>query len=179
MTEKNLRDTLSSKEKLSSDERVLLDRLNGRLTTLNIDGHTFYVDHFMQRIRPKDDFSTLGFRFSDLDDHFSDEKDRYEIPYNKIEHTIADIELDEITEVPKGIIAVAFPSTSVMDRVGYARAGGWSLENILSEQPQKAHFKAVVLKGKSNFLEAKIMENRAKKGLPPVKFQNHSRRMKK
>lgn len=173
--EQELRDRLNSSENLSKNEQVLRDRLNGRLTTLDIAGHTFFVDHRMQAIRPKDDFSTQGIRFDELDYYFNDELGRYEIPYDKKKHEVANVDMDSITEIPEHVLVVAFPSPEIMDPVGYSRFSGWDLEDTLEDTPQKSHFTAIILKGKNSYLEACVKENRQQKNLPPLKQKRDSK----
>lgn len=50
----------------------LLDlRLNkGILPTLDIAGHTFYVDLQMDKLRPKDDFRSQGINFTEIKDYY-------------------------------------------------------------------------------------------------------------
>ena len=175
--EKELRDKLNGSSTLDENEMALKDRLNGRLTTLDIDGHTFYVDFPMKAIRPKDDFSTLGIKFDELHYRFNDELGRCEIPYHRKKHEMVALNLNYITEIPKDIIVIAFPTPKEMDPVGYARAKGWPIEEIIKDIPQKSHFTALILKGENNYLEKRVNENRQNRNLPPLSSKKKSRKM--
>ena len=62
----------------------LLDlRLNkGILPTLDIAGHTFYVDLRMNKLRPKDDFISKGIDFTEIKDYYDRDRRAFVIPYN-------------------------------------------------------------------------------------------------
>lgn len=152
---------------IMTDRQALMDRINGRLTTVDIAGHTFYVDFPMETIRPKDDFHTMGIRFDNLDEHYDEFKHRYEIPYNKRTHEMEELDYDNLIEVPKDVILVAIPDVEALDPIGYARAHGWDYDFILKEHPQQAHFKAEVLTGKDFWLDERIRENRERLGIKP------------
>jgi len=57
------------------DQKALELRINtGRLPTIKIAGHTFYVDARLDKLRPKDEFLSKGIVFSEIDHYYSDEK---------------------------------------------------------------------------------------------------------
>lgn len=160
---------------IMADKQALIDRLNGRLTTIDIAGHTFFVDLPMEMLRPKDDFASNGIRFDDIDEHFNDQTGKYEIPYNKCTHEYVDLDYDNLVEMPKDIILIAFPYIEALDPVGYARKHGWDKEFILEEHPQQTHFVADVLKGKDFWLDERIKENRERLGIKPDQSQRRGR----
>jgi len=148
-----------------TDKQALIDRLNGRLTTVDIAGHTFYVDFPMGMLRPKDDFLSNGIKFDDIDGHFNDISGKYEVPYNKRTREFVELDYDNIIELPRDVILIAFPGPKAMDPVGYARKHGWDKEFILAAHPQQAHFTADVLTGKDFWLDGRIRENRERLGI--------------
>lgn len=158
-----------------TDKQALIDRLNGRLTTVDIAGHTFYVDFTMEMLRPKDDFGSNGIKFNDIDEHYNDLTGKYEIPYNQRTHEYVDLDYDNMTEVPKDVILIAFPDIEALDPVGYARAHGWDKEFILEDHPQEAHFTADILKGKDFWLDERIRENRERLGIKAEQIQKRGR----
>lgn len=162
---------------IMTDKQALIDRLNGRLTTVDIAGHIFYVDFPMGMLRPKDDFLSNGIRFDDIDEHFNELSGKYEVPYNKRTHAFVELDYDNIIEVPRDVILIAFPGPEAMDPVGYARKHGWDKEFILEEHPQQAHFTADVLTGKDFWLDERIRENRQRLGFEPEQAKRNGRRL--
>lgn len=49
----------------------------GMLPTIDIAGHTFYVDIRMDMLRPKDDFLSKGIVFSDIENYYDEDKRTY------------------------------------------------------------------------------------------------------
>ncbi len=49
-------------------EKLLQERMQGKLPIIDIAGHPFYVDIRMGMLRPKDDFRTLGIPIKSFDD---------------------------------------------------------------------------------------------------------------
>lgn len=174
-SEKELHDKLSSKSKLTGSERILLDRLNGKQPTLDICGQTYFVNWHWKTLERKGDFTTRGISFDDLEPYYDDDFTRCDIPYNKKTHQL-DEDLDpDLTELPKDIVIVSFPTPNVMDVVGSVRAGDGFLEDRLKETPQKAHFIAKELTGKKSWLVSQINANREELGMPPLKNRARSK----
>ncbi|WP_150114752.1 hypothetical protein [Chryseobacterium sp. IHB B 17019] len=94
---------------LMVDQGALKQRLSGLLPTVDIAGHTFYVDLRMDMLRPKDDFLSKGIEFSKIEDYYIDEKERYWVPYNPKTHEFQDFDVTKIIEIPKDLIMVTFP----------------------------------------------------------------------
>ncbi|WP_313410981.1 hypothetical protein [Sphingobacterium multivorum] len=132
----------------------LLDlRLNkGILPTLDIAGHTFYVDLQMDKLRPKDDFKSKGINFTEIKDYYDRDKRAYIIPYNPTTHEFQQDDVSAITELPKDIIIVQFPGQYDLDIVGWYRKHGNSLTNQYLEQ---MHFEARTLP----WIETNIIEH--------------------
>ncbi|MDX3916985.1 MAG: hypothetical protein QHC79_25815 [Pseudosphingobacterium sp.] len=140
-------------------QEALKERLRGKLPTLDILGHTFYVDIFMNCIRPKDDFTTLGINLQDLEDYLDEETARYRFPYNPQKHQMERLDYYTITSIPKGIVPIEFPYEKELDPVGYARAHGFDLEEVLLEAPMKAHSQAKVITWEDLYVPQIIQEN--------------------
>lgn len=145
------------------DQQVLSARLKGRLTTLDIAGHTFFVDLIMDCIRPMDDFSTLGIHFSDLENYVTEDDCFFQIPYNPKSHQMQKLDYENITSIPEGVIMIEFPVQQQLDPVGYARKHGFDLRECLRETPIKSHFVARILKWEDTFLPSLIEENSLRK----------------
>lgn len=144
---------------LMVDQQALGRRLMGQLPTVDITGHTFYVDIRMDMLRPKDDFLSNGIVFNQIDHFYDDDRKVYTIPYNPKTHEFQDLDYDNITSVPKDLIVVSFPHVSVLDPVGYNRKGGWDETYGLKETNLKSHFEAKVVDWKETGIDATIQVN--------------------
>lgn len=163
--------------KQTKENKALTDRLKGRLTTLDVMGHIFYVDFPMRMLRPKDDFLSKGIPFDSIKGHYNNQTEKYEIPYNATAHEFVAINYDTIKELPKDVTLISFPSPPVMDPVGYARTMGEDIESVLREMPQKAHFMAEKLTGKDDWLSKRVQENRKLFGLKPLKNKRKGKKL--
>ncbi|MFH6961704.1 hypothetical protein ACHRVK_03870 [Flavobacterium plurextorum] len=114
----------------------------GILPTINIAGHTFYVDIRMDKLRPKDDFLSKGIVFSEIEHYYDQDKRHYTIPYNPKTHEFQQPDYLNIKEFPKDLIAVRFPSERLLDRVGWNRHYGFELTHGLAENGLKLQFTA-------------------------------------
>lgn len=122
----------------------LLDlRLNkGMLPTLDIAGHTFYVDLRMNKLRPKDDFISKGIDFTEIKDYYDRDRRAFVIPYNPTKREFQQDDVSKMTELPTDIIIVQFPNQYELDIVGWNRKHG----NSLTDQDVKQmHFEARTL----------------------------------
>ncbi|MFC4872129.1 hypothetical protein [Negadavirga shengliensis] len=143
------------------NQKVLAERLSGRLNTVDIMGHTFYVDIPMDCLRPKDDFSTLGINFSEIEHHLSDDGKTYQIPYNPQTHEFHELDFGNITSIPKGVYLIEFPCAQQLDPVGYARQHGLEMQMCLKETPIRGHFAARVIDWQDTLVPKLIRENQA------------------
>ncbi len=132
----------------------------GRLPTVDIAGHIFYVDIRLDKLRPKDDFLSEGIVFSDIDHYYSDEAKAYIIPYNSKTHEFQELDYDRLKDFPKDLIAVEFPSKRELDPIGWNRAGGWDLKHGLKQSGLKQHFSAETIPWQQTFLPEIIKINR-------------------
>jgi hypothetical protein len=127
---------------LMTDQKLLALREQGQLPVIEIDGYPFYVDLAMDALRPKDDFTTGGIRFRDIDDYFIENVYQYRIPYNPATHSFEDLDYDNIKAIPKGIIVVEIPWQQRLDPIAYARIHGFEKEQMLRENPLQLQMKA-------------------------------------
>lgn len=149
---------------IMEDQQALIDRLRGRLTTVDIAGHTFYVDFPMQMLRPKDNFLSNGIPFSELDEYHNEDTGQCDVSYNKRLQEWEFVDCTDLVRQPKDILIVSFPPPEELDPVGYARFNGYDLAYALDDHPQKAHFKAKILKGDDSWLDYIIDDNRKRLG---------------
>ena len=149
------------------------------LTTLDINGHTFYLDFEQKKLRPKgiDYDLSKGIPFSVFEDHFNDETNRCEIPYDKKKHEFARIDYASFSEIPENVILVGFPHLDAMNPVEYSVMGGWAREDFQDEEPGQRHFTATILKGNSDWLKFLLKVNDEEKLLPPMKSLKKSRKI--
>lgn len=131
----------------------------GRLPTIDIAGHLFYVDMRMNKLRPKDDFLSKGISFSEIDDHFSEEQKAYLIPYDPKKHEFRALDYENITRIPTDLIAVAFPFQKVLDPVGWNRQNGWYIKDDLKHIGVKGKFKAKEIDWNHTYIVDIIKDN--------------------
>nr|WP_315240040.1 hypothetical protein [uncultured Flavobacterium sp.] len=146
-------------------------RLNkGILPTLDIAGHTFYVDLQMDKLRPKDDFKSKGINFTEIKDYYDRDRRAYVIPYNPTTHEFQQDDVSKITELPKDIIIVQFPSLYELDIVGWNKKYGNSLTN---QDVKQMHFEARTLPWIDTNLIEHIKRNVAEQLQPKEKYIVH------
>tara|TARA_R110002096_G_scaffold86792_2_gene199557 strand:+ start:42866 stop:44167 length:1302 start_codon:yes stop_codon:yes gene_type:complete len=131
----------------------------GMLPTVDIAGHTFYVDIRMDMLRPKDDFLSKGIVFSDIANYYDLDKRTYTIPYNPKTHEFQEPDYRTIKELPKDLIAVRFPSERLLDRIGWNKQYGFELTHGLDKQGLKLQFEAKQIPWKKTFLVDLIKSN--------------------
>ncbi len=141
------------------DQDLYQRRLSGHLPVIEIMGHPFYVDVRMDSLRPKDDFSTQGIRFSEIDNYVHPDDQRYWIPYHPVSHSIREIDTETITEIPKDIFLVEIPTLEKLDPVGYARFHGLDIEQTVMANPLESNMIAKMVDWKESWLPEAIKEN--------------------
>lgn len=144
---------------LMVDQEALKERMTGRLPTMDILGHTFYVDLRMDMLRPKDDFLSEGIVFSKIDYLFDEEKQAYLIPYNPQTHAFRELDSSRLTEIPKDIVLISFPSERELDPISWNRKNGFDETFGLKETNIKSHFVAKLVEWKDVGIEEIIKEN--------------------
>jgi len=123
-------------------QELVKERLTGKLPVIEVMGHTFFVDIRMGVIRPKDDFSTLGVKFDDMEE---DAKGMRYFLYNPNTHSIANIDLDRIKKIPTNVFPVKIPNEMDMDPIGFARNYGLDIDAFLLKHPPLDNLKAEVI----------------------------------
>lgn len=131
----------------------------GILPTIDIAGHTFYVDIRMDMLRPKDDFLSKGIVFSDIERYYDEDERTHTIPYNPKTHEFQEPDYKNIKELPKDLIAVEFPSERLLDRIGWNRMFGFDLNHGVVISDLKLQFTAKLIPWKETFLVGLIEKN--------------------
>ncbi|WP_341836932.1 hypothetical protein WJU16_03465 [Chitinophaga pollutisoli] len=146
---------------LTIEKGSLLDlRWNkGVLPTLDIEGHTFYVDIQMDMLRPKDDFRSKGIVFSEIEKFYDHDTQRYFIPYHPKAHEFRDIDYESITQIPKDLMVVSFPNEAILDPVGWNKKHGFDLIDEMKEPGLRMNFKAVPETWEHIYVPERIKEN--------------------
>lgn len=150
---------------LMVDQKALEERLQGRLTTIDIAGHTFYVDIPMDMLRPKDDFLSKGIVFREISYYYNEDEESYAIPYNPSRREFQELDYENLTEFPKDLVVVEFPSECFLDPIGFNRKHGFPMLEGLKETQVHAHFTAKVIDWKETGLQETIDQNRKRLGL--------------
>lgn len=148
----------------NEQQNLLNKRLVGLLPTIDIMGHTFYVDLRMGSLRPKDDFSTEGIKFKDIENYAQEERDTYHIPYNPKTHSFQEIDWLNLTAIPNDIVVIEVPFPEKLDPVSYARLHGYDINSFIKDYPIEENMKAGIIPWKDTQIEKFIAENK-KKGL--------------
>jgi hypothetical protein len=147
----------------------LLDlRLNkGILPTLDIAGHTFYVDLQMDKLRPKDDFKSKGINFTEIKDYYDRDRRAYVIPYNPITHEFQQDDVSAMTELPKDVIIVQFPNQYELDIVGWNKKYD---NSSINQDVKQMHFEARTLPWVDTNLIEHIKRNVAEQLQPKEEY---------
>ncbi len=151
------------------DQDLYKRRLSGHLPVIEIMNHPFYVDVRMDSLRPKDDFTTSGIRYSEIDDYIHPDDQRYWIPYHPASHTVKEIDAEKITTLPKDIFLIEIPTLEKLDPVGYARHHGFEIEQIVMANPLEKNMVAKMINWKETRLQQIIEKNLSKKQSKDVK----------
>lgn len=116
----------------------------GIIPTIDIAGHTFYVDLFNDKLHPKDDIWSRGIIFSELKHYYSHKDDTYTIPYNQGTHTFQEVSLN-VKEIPKDLIVVQIPGKRTLDPIGKNKSGNLNISDYLKKNGVHLHFEAKVI----------------------------------
>lgn len=131
----------------------------GMLPTIDIEGHTFYVDLKMNKLRPKDDFLSNGIPFSDIEDYFNDATETYIIPYNPQKKELGEIDYETVTEIPDDLIVIEIPSEYKMDPIGWNRQHGYEILDGVKKDSLEIRFIARQAQWEEIYVPQKIREN--------------------
>ncbi len=131
----------------------------GMLPTIDIEGHTFYMDIRMDKLRPKDDFLSNGIVFSEIENYFNDATETYIIPYNPQKRELGEIDYETITEIPKDLVVIEIPSEFKLDPIGWNRQHGFDLLDDVKKGSLEMNFTAKQCKWEDIYVPQKIKEN--------------------
>lgn len=99
------------------------NRLNGQLPYLLLEGNKFIVDVKNGLLRPEYRGDAPEIELSAIQKYYKADQECYHIPYNPVTRTIEDLEYRQITDLPKDVVILSFPSEKLMDPVG------WNIKN--------------------------------------------------
>jgi hypothetical protein len=111
----------------------------GRLPVIDIEGHPFYADMRLGKLRPKDDFSTMGIDMSQVYDHSVAHHFLYHIP-TKTE--FFPNEVKPMTTLPEDVVLVMVPGPARLDPVGLANRYVKNKDTYLETYPLILYSKA-------------------------------------
>lgn len=164
---------------LMVDQELLTRRLkNGQLPTIELAGHTFYADARIDLLRPKDNFSTLGMRFDELENYYYVESNSYCFVYNPKTYDLGHLDYENITDIPKDLLFVEIPDVKVLDPVGWNRRNGFPETDDLKRIGLKMEFEGKIIPWNETGINELIEQNRLKKPIreavikrdkPPIK----------
>lgn len=139
----------------------------GMLPTVDIAGHTFYVDIRMDKLRPKDDFLSKGIDLTEIKDYYDRDRRAYVIPYNPTTREFQQEDVFAMTELPKETIIVQFPHQYELDKVGWNRK-----HNIQSSKHDvtQMHFEARTLPWEDTNVIEHIKRNVAEQLQPKEEY---------
>lgn len=157
---------LTPDDNRKSQGELLNERMQGKLPTINIAGHIFYVDVRMNSLRPHNDFTTFGIHFARFDDHKKSDEVAW-IPYDPKKHEAKDVDFSEIKEIPKDWVMVEIPNPWRLDPYGYAVKHGYPIAPFLKEFPIQESLKARIVPWK----ESGILEVIRKNNIQPDQSQ--------
>lgn len=132
----------------------------GELPTVSIAGHTFYADARINLLRPKDDFSTMGICFTDLDHCYIEENNSYGFPYNPKTHQFQELDSSNLVEYPKDLLFIEIPHERLLDPVGWNRRHGWPEVDSLKETGLNLDFTAKIIPWHKTGIDELIAQNK-------------------
>ncbi|SHK25588.1 hypothetical protein [Epilithonimonas mollis] len=141
----------------------------GILPTLDIAGHTFYVDILMDKLRPKDDFKSKGISFTEISDYYDRDRRAYVIPYNPATREFQQDDVFKMTELPKDTIMVQFPHQATLDVVGWYKKHG---NSFFRSQFPALHYEARTLPWEETNVIEIIKRNVAEQLMPKDEFKH-------
>ena len=129
--------------RFSNDLDLLDQRLKGQLPTIEIIGHTFFVDVRMNSLRPEDDFSTSGILFNE---HLPLPGDVYQMVYDPKKHMAVELDKNLLTEIPKHLSVIQFPILELLDPVGvFMKNHGYSFSELRYPGIDRGHLERFLM----------------------------------
>lgn len=155
-------------------DQKLEERLAGRLNTIEIEGHIFYVDIPMNMLRPENDFLSRGIRFNEIYDYWSVDTTKYHVPYDPVKRQFTEIYMRETEALPDHLVMVEIPSEAILDPVGFARKYDVELVKLIAKRPFTADFKAKRIDFKAAKVEQALTVKPANYGKGPIKVPRNN-----
>jgi len=131
----------------------------GILPTIEISGHTFYVDIRMDKLRPKDDFLSKGIVFSEISKYYDEKNEAYTIPYNPVTHEFQEPNYKNLSKFPDDLIAVKFPSEKLLDPIGFNRITGCDESHGLADKKLNLKYTAELIPWDKTFMSDLLRKN--------------------
>ncbi len=140
----------------------------GVLPTIDIAGHTFYIDLARDKLQPKDDIWSRGIIFSELSYYYSYKDQAYTFPYNQKTHSFQEVSLNE-KEIPEDLIVIQIPHKDRLNPVWTnQRYGRIKTFGLIKEGPQ-LHFESKVIPWHQTRFAETIKRNEMRKTKPRQK----------
>lgn len=114
-----VKDLPETDRELKCNPELVADRLQGRLPTIELEGHTFFVDFRLRVLRPKDDFSTMGIELDGLP--LNESGTGFQFLYDPKTHT--EVVYDKYRgEIPRGTVPLEIPAGTMLDPIAVIMA---------------------------------------------------------
>lgn len=152
-----MRKTDSSKTTTPNQQELINRRLAGQLPTIDIAGHTFYVDWRFQELRAKDYFEArpLNLKGMAMNAEGTAYWCFYHVP-TKSEFVVT----EQLKSLPKDVVWLEIPYELKLDPIGVARQYGLEDTAMLHKYPIEPNLIAKVLPLKESRLPELIRHNR-------------------
>lgn len=124
------------------DQEALRRRLDGELPTIEIGGHSFFVDIAADKLRPAGHSKTGGLSFTEIESCYDDEKEAYIITFNTKNGKYQPLDFEKLDAIPAGIVAVSIPFELRLDVIGFIRRYKSEEFQFLKEYNVSMQFKA-------------------------------------
>lgn len=141
------------------DQGLYRDRMDLILPILDVMGHPFYMYIRERRLQPKDNFLSEGIKYRDIDYNESPSGNMW-LFYDKVNQCNVELDLDNITTIPKHVFVLEIPTEKQLDPVGWAWKHGFDAKEILMEVRPKRHVEAKVIPWSETTIPERIAENR-------------------
>lgn len=121
------------------DQAQFKQRLNGKLPTLSLNGHIFFVDVRLNGLRSSEDPGNI-ISFETLDDDRCEWDGMYRISYNTLTNTYTPLDASTITSIPDNTIVLEFPTIHSLDPIGW-------LLHCFGEKPESLDIEFILKHG--------------------------------
>lgn len=167
-----------SDDEVMVDQEALRQRIyNGRQPRIEIEGHIFFVEMFVGKLNPKDEFLSNGIVFDDIREHYHNNRKAYMITYNPKTFEFQRPDYLNITNIPPDLVVVSFPHESELDPVGFNRKLGLPETEGLKWTNVRLNFKAERIDWKDTAMPEIIRRNKIR--LRQISQEQASRTVRK